>query len=138
MAPLCQFQLCDFLDVPAPQFRRTVFRLAISVHDQLAMNDAFRKQFSQLGEFRLRLSPDGYTLLLNEDDPGNLTFTEKGVRTTHPLGDMLRERQVSLPASYVMSWSEDWSCWLGQYEGLRKPPVRETRKRGATRARRGG
>ena len=57
-------------------------------------------------------------------------FTNAGVRTHHPFGDLLRQKGLEPPLSYLMCWREDLDCWVGQYDGLTAPtPVPRPRDR---------
>lgn len=117
----CQFQLEDFMDLSASPTRAATFRISVTKNDRLALNSAFHAHLKNASAFRLRVSPDGYTLLLDTGGPFNLFLTDKGVQTRHDLGELLREKQISFPASFRAEWYEPWECWMCQYEGLRKP-----------------
>lgn len=119
----CQFQLEEFMDLSASPARTATFRISVTKNDRLALNSAFHAHLNNAAAFRLRVSPDGYTLLLDTEGPFNLFPTDKGVQTRHDLGDLLRKNQISFPASYQAEWYEPWGCWMCQYEGLRKPPA---------------
>lgn len=119
----CHFHLDEFMDLPAPSARSSGFCLSFTKGDRLALSAAFHAHLGNTSDFRLRVSPDGYTLLLDTTGPFNISFTEKGVRTSHELGDLLRERQISFPASFRAEWYEPWGCWMCQYGGLQKPPA---------------
>lgn len=114
--------LSTFLDVSAPHTSQPIYRLTLSKVDQLSQNNAFCQATKDVADFHLRLSPDGRTIALSQEEPHNLTFTPAGVRTHHPLGNMLRQLGLELPVSYRMVWREDLNCWLGQYDGLCTPP----------------
>ncbi|MEF2794358.1 MAG: hypothetical protein U0N62_02660, partial [Hydrogeniiclostridium sp.] len=63
----------------------------------------------------------------------NLTFSKAGIRTHHPLGDMLRRKGMEPPLSYVLCWREDLDCWVGQYDGLAAPAPVPVPQRGRRR-----
>ena len=88
----CPYSLEEFTDVPEPRSNFQELRLSFSKNDQLSQNPAFQKALEGIDTFRLRISPDGRTLLLFPEGPYNMTFTSKGVRTHHPLGRILRQQ----------------------------------------------
>ena len=93
----------------------------LSAEDRLSQNDSFHRALQGTAAFRLQLSSDGCFLRLDPRGPENLTFTPAGVRTHHPLGDLLRRKGLEPPLSYLMCWREDLDCWVGQYDGLTAP-----------------
>ena len=115
------FDFSLFEEVPPPQFRTAVCRLTLSKKDHLCQNDAFHRALQGAASFHLQISPDGRFLRLDPKGPVNLTFTPAGVRTHHPLGDLLRVKGLEPPLAYCMCWREDLDCWVGQYEGLSVP-----------------
>lgn len=119
----CQFQLDEFMDLSVLPTHAPAFRVSFTKGDRFTLSSAFHSHLDNASAFRLRVSPDGYTLLLDTVGPFNLSLTEKGVRTRHDLGDLLRENQISFPASYRAEWYEPWGCWMCQYEGLHRPPA---------------
>ena len=126
------FDFSLFEDVPPPKSNAVVCRLSLAAADRLQQNDAFHRALQGTTAFRLQLSPDGRFLRLDPKGPSNLTFTNAGVRTHHPLGDMLRRKGLEPPLSYLMCWREDLGCWVGQYDGLTAPtpvPKPQDRKR---------
>lgn len=128
------FDFSDFEDVPAPQPRAT-YRLTLTAEDQLSQNDSFRRALQGVTDFHLQISSDGRFLRLDPKGPHNMTFTNAGVRTHHPLGDMLRRKGMEPPLSYLMYWREDLDCWIGQYDGLAVPtpvPAPQSGKRQKT------
>lgn len=128
------YDLNQFIDVPKPQFRTQMPRLSFSKGDQLSQNEALQKLFDGVSAFRLRISPDGWTLALDTEGPCNMTFSPAGVRTHHPLGRLLRQQGLEPPLSFLVAWEEDAGCWIAQYDGLTPPlPGKQTakcRKRG--------
>ena len=116
------YDLSSFLDVPEPRAREKLPCLSLSKDDRLSQNRALRQALCGVSTFRLRLSPDGRALTLAPEEGGNLTFTAAGVRTHHPLGELLRKKGLELPATFRMEWLEERRCWVGQYEGLAAPP----------------
>lgn len=129
------FDFSLFEDVPPPKSHAAVYRLTIAAGDQLSQNESFRRALQGTNSFRLQLSSDGRFLRLDPNGPNNLTFTNAGVRTHHPLGDMLRRKGLEPPLSYLMCWREDLDCWVGQYDGLAAPtpvPKPQNRKRQKT------
>lgn len=124
------FDFSLFEDVPPPKSHAAVYRLTLAVGDRLCQNDHFHRALQGTTAFHLQLSSDGRFLRLDPKGPNNLTFTNAGVRTHHPLGDMLRRKGLEPPLSYLMCWREDLNCWVGQYDGLTAPtPVPESQSR---------
>ncbi len=115
------FDFSLFEDVPPPVSRSAVYRLSISAENLLSQNDAFHRALQGTTAFRLQLSADGRFLRLDPNGPVNMTFSNAGVRTHHPLGDMLRRKGLEPPLSYVMCWREDLGCWVGQHDGMAAP-----------------
>ncbi len=125
-----EFDFSCFEDVPSPAARSTACRLTLSLEDRLSQNEAFRRALQGTNAFRLQISPDGRLLRLDPKGPHNLVFTPAGVRTHHPLGEMLRQKGLEMPLSYLMRWREDLDCWVGQYDGLATPaPIPKPRSR---------
>ena len=125
------FDFSIFEDVPPPK-PHVVCRLTIAEGDRLSQNESFHRALQGANAFRLQLSSDGRFLRLDSKGPNNLTFSNAGVRTHHPLGDMLRRKGLEPPLSYIMCWREDLDCWVGQYDGLTVPtpiPKPQGRKR---------
>lgn len=125
------FDFSQFEDVPPPQPHVT-YRLTLTAKNRFHQNDSFHRALQGAAAFRLQLSSDGRFLRLDLKGPHNLTFTDAGVRTHHPLGDMLRRKGLEPPLSYLMCWREDLDCWVGQYDGLAVPapiPTPQGRKR---------
>ncbi len=121
-----------FEDVPPPAARINVFRLTLSLENRLSQNKSFHHALQGTAAFHLQISPDGRFLRLDPKGPYNLTFTQAGVRTHHPLGAMLRRKGLEPPLSYLMYWQEALDCWVGQYDGLAAPspvPKPQNRKR---------
>ena len=96
----CPYSLEEFTNVPEPRSNFQELRLSFSKNDQLSQNPAFQKALEGIDTFRLRISPDGRTLLLFPEGPYNMTFTSKGVRTHHPLGRILRQQGLEMPISF--------------------------------------
>lgn len=96
----------------------------------MSQNEAFLRETRDTPAFRLKVSGDGRQIFLGREGPLNLTFTDKGVRTHHPLGMMLRQQGIELPAAYLFVWREDLGGWLGFYEGLSEPPAKPPRPSG--------
>lgn len=119
----CPYDFNEFLDVPEPESRAQKPRLSFSKDDQFAQNETLRKAMNGVSSFRLRISPDGRTLMLDPQGPCNMTFTPAGVRTHHPLGRLLRERGLEPPLSFLTFWEEDLHCWIARYDGLTPPPA---------------
>lgn len=124
------FDFSLFEDVPSPKSHNTVCRLTLAAEDRLSQNEAFHRALQGTTAFRLQVSSDGRFLRLDPNGPCNLTFTNAGVRTHHPFGDLLRQKGLEPPLSYLMCWREDLDCWVGQYDGLTAPtPVPRPRDR---------
>lgn len=119
-----------FEEVPAPQSHQGICRLSISAGDRMSQNEAFLRETRDTPAFRLKVSGDGRQIFLGREGPLNLTFTDKGVRTHHPLGMMLRQQGIELPAAYLFVWREDLGGWLGFYGGLSEPPAKPPRPSG--------
>ena len=126
------FDFSGFEDVPPPQPRAT-HRLPFTEEDRLSQNDSFHRVLQGACAFRLQLSPDGRFIRLDPKGPHNLTFSKAGIRTHHPLGDMLRRKGMEPPLSYVLCWREDLDCWVGQYDGLAAPAPVPVPQRGRRR-----
>lgn len=125
--------LREFIDVPEPQSRTQLLRLSLSKYDVLSQNEALKRALGGVSSFRLRISPDGRTLALDPEGSGNMTFSGAGVRTHHPLGDMLRQRGLKPPLTFRVAWSEETRCWLARYEGLNPPPPLPGRRKAGRR-----
>lgn len=125
--------LQEFIDVPEPQSRTQPLRLTMSKYDVLSQNEALKRTLGGVSTFRLRISPDGRTLALDPEGSGNVTFSRAGVRTHHPLGDMLRQRGLKPPLTFRVAWSEEARCWLARYEGLNPPPPLPGRRKAGRR-----
>ena len=126
------FDFSLFEDVPPPKSNAAVCRLTLTAEDRLSQNDSFHRALQGAAAFHLQISPDGRFLRLDPNGPNDLTFTNAGVRTHHPLGEMLRQKGLEPPLSYLMCWREDLDCWVGQYDGLTAPtpvPKPQSRKR---------
>ena len=124
------FDFSLFEDVPSPKSHNTVCRLTLAAEDRLSQNEAFHRALQGTTAFRLQVSSDGRFLRLDPNGPCNLTVTNAGVRTHHPFGDLLRQKGLEPPLSYLMCWREDLDCWVGQYDGLTAPtPVPRPRDR---------
>ena len=79
------------MDLSASPTRAATFRISVTKNDRLALNSAFHAHLKNASAFRLRVSPDGYTLLLDTGGPFNPFLTDKGVQTRHDLGELLRD-----------------------------------------------
>ena len=86
------FDFSLFEDVPSPKSHNTVCRLTLAAEDRLSQNEAFHRALQGTTAFRLQVSSDGRFLRLDPNGPCNLTFTNAGVRTHHPFGDLLRQQ----------------------------------------------
>lgn len=126
----CPYDFEDFLDVPEPESRTQKPRLSFSKDDQFAQNETLHKAMNGVRSFRLRISSDGRTLVLDPQGPCNMTFTPVGVRTHHPLGRLLRERGLEPPLSFLASWEEELHCWIARYDGLTPPPGKQAAAKG--------
>lgn len=125
----CPYSIQEFIDVPEPRSHTQVLRLSMSKYDALSQNEALKKTWGETRAFRLRLSPDGRTLALDPEGASNMTFSRAGVRTHHPLGDMLRQRGLKPPLTFLVAWSEEQRCWMARYDGLNPPPVLARRRK---------
>ncbi len=94
------FDFSLFEDVPSPKSHNTVCRLTLAAEDRLSQNEAFHRALQGTTAFRLQVSSDGRFLRLDPNGPCNLTFTNAGVRTHHPFGDLLRQKGLEPPLSY--------------------------------------
>lgn len=120
--------LNEFVDVPEPCPHAQALRLSFSKSDQLTQNGALRKALNGTSAFRMRISPDSRTLILDPEGPSNMTFTAAGVRTHRPLGTLLRQQGLEPPLSFLVVWAEELHCWIAQYDGLTSPPDSLTAK----------
>lgn len=116
------FDFSLFEDVPSPKSHNTVCR----AHARRRGPTQPERSLSPRPpgaprHFWLQVSSDGRFLRLDPNGPCNLTFTNAGVRTHHPFGDLLRQKGLEPPLSYLMCWREDLDCWVGQYDGLTAP-----------------
>ena len=118
----------EFEDVPAPIDPCQVPRVSVTRQRIVAMNPAFIKQVDENRRFKIQLSKDGRCLLLHPCNEGTNCFEfkeKKDHRATvahSKLPQMLMDRGIQLPASYIMEWCPERNVWVGNSDDLPKPP----------------
>lgn len=122
--------------IPPPLPCSEVPKLSVNKKGQMSMNTAFRQKVGDRRRFHGEVSKDGRCLTLRPDEKGQLSFTAKGVRQNNRFADLLRERQIKIPAVYSMEWVPERELWVGRSNDLSSPPPVSTllpKRRGGKR-----
>lgn len=126
----------EFEAIPTPVNYAETPRLSVNKKGQMSMNAAFLRAVGNDRRFYGEVSKEGHCLTLRPDGEGQICFTPKGVRLNGRLAELLRARQVKIPAVYSMEWIPERGLWAGRSGDLSDPPPVSTllpKRRGGKR-----
>ena len=111
------------LDIPPLRRSEMIPQVRVSASGRVSLNKALIERLAGRWDVCARTSPDYRFLVFLMDDRPNLHFSEKSGYMTHrELAALLKAEEITLPAVYVMEWSEGRRAWVGRCQELSGPP----------------
>ena len=116
---------CTFLDFPTTCTVRTRPRVKILEDGRVSLYGELRKRtVEQQRDYCARISPDGRCIALYPERTPNIHFHADGSSMRHErLLQLLRDREIQLPAVYEMEWYEPENAWVGCCKDLPEPEI---------------
>ena len=127
---LCGIDFCAFLDFPTTCTVRNRPRVKIFEDGRVSLCGELRKRtVEQQRDYCARISPDGRCIALYPERTPNIHFHADGSSMRHErLLQLLRDREIQLPAVYEMEWYEPENAWVGCCSDLPEPDVAAIRQ----------
>ena len=120
-----------FLDFPTACAVRNRPRVKILEDGRVSLYGELRKRAAgQQRDYCARISPDGRCIALYPELAPNIHFHADGSSMRHErLLQLLRGKEIQLPAVCEMEWYESEDAWVGCCKDLPEPNVAAIRQR---------